>query len=185
VEEPDEWRRVREAGDDHTQCTPGGEALDSRLDEHGDRGEHTHGHDSNGSQDGTCTSAAETAPTGGGLSAQRDDLDVPPTPSTVEALAAAPAAAAAAAAAAHAQAAAAEPPAPADSTSAPRLRTCAECQEPICGAVFMLHDQPYCCQRHRLAAYHSAANKRRSSSTENVAPAATAATGLAAKYGTW
>ena len=43
---------------------------------------------------------------------------------------------------------------PIESSTPKRLSTCSECQASISGAVFMLHDRPFCCQRHRLAAYH-------------------------------
>jgi hypothetical protein len=39
----------------------------------------------------------------------------------------------------------------------PRLRnvnSCSECQEDFSGPSFMLNDHSYCCQRHRLLAYH-------------------------------
>ena len=34
------------------------------------------------------------------------------------------------------------------------LQMCFECTNLIAGAIFMLNDRPYCCQRHRLSAYH-------------------------------
>ena len=37
---------------------------------------------------------------------------------------------------------------------ADRSISCTECQIKIEGPVFMLNDHPYCCQRHRLLAYH-------------------------------
>jgi hypothetical protein len=34
------------------------------------------------------------------------------------------------------------------------ITRCCDCAEPIVGAVYMLNDRSYCCQRHRLNAYH-------------------------------
>lgn len=175
VEEPeDDWRRVKEDddggrgvhGEERTQCT--------RAEP--DRAEHTHGHDSShGSRSSSSSGGAETAPTGNGMSAPRDEFDVSVTPSTEEMLQQS-------FSCLHAH----EPPPPAS-----RLRTCAECDESIEGAVFMLHDQPYCCQRHRLAAYHKTEKRRRDGEKRGQQPQVSAAggasptTGLAARFGTW
>ena len=35
-----------------------------------------------------------------------------------------------------------------------KLHTCTECGTQIDGAIFFLHDKAFCCQRHRLGAYH-------------------------------
>ena len=181
VDEPDEWRRVKEVdgrgehGEERTQSTRESSSVDQ-----GRSSEHTHGHDSPSCNSCTRTvSGAETAPTGDGLSPPRNDLDVPPTPTTEEVIRLA--------AARHA-----EPSAEAEllvecvDAATPRLRTCAECDESIVGAVFMLHDAPYCCQRHRLAAYHKA-EKRKALDGPDVAPIApcSSGTGLAARFGTW
>jgi len=57
---------------------------------------------------------------------------------------------------------------------------CAECQAPITGAVFMLHDRGYCCQRHRLVAYHKSERSSNCHARVVVSP-----TGLRAQYGAW
>ena len=74
-----------------------------------------------------------------------------------------------------------------------------ECETPIVGAIFMLHDQPYCCQRHRLVAYHK--NEREGQRAPNGSAIASAPpspamppapgsplmqpTGLRASFPTW
>jgi hypothetical protein len=68
---------------------------------------------------------------------------------------------------------------------------CSECGECIQGAVFMLHDMPYCCPRHRLSAYHKMEASRGSQSSGRLAPVVETRgetrppTGLLAKYATW
>jgi len=60
-----------------------------------------------------------------------------------------------------------------------KLHFCWECKETISGAVFMLHDMPFCCQRHRLVAYHKLEKL-------GVKPQATpATTGLQATFQAW
>ena len=183
VDESDEWRRVKEVdgrgehGEEHTQST----RVSSISSVEGRSSEHTHGHDSPNS----CARAnsAETAPTGDALTPPRNDTEVPPTPSTEEIIRQA----AVARQAEPTVVLPAELPAEPCVEEAPhRLRTCAECNEPIAGAVFMLHDSPYCCQRHRLSAYHKT-EKRRAQETPDVAPIApcSSGVGLAARYGTW
>ena len=77
--------------------------------------------------------------------------------------------------------------------------SCMECETPIVGAIFMLHDQPYCCQRHRLVAYHK--NEREGQRAPNGSAIASAPpspamppapgsplmqpTGLRASFPTW
>ena len=66
--------------------------------------------------------------------------------------------------------------------------TCMECQMAITGAVFMLHDQAYCCQRHRLVAYHK--NEKGTQKAPVAPPLPTSpltpqTTGLRASYATW
>jgi len=159
LDEADEWRRVKEVygrgehGEEHTQST---------------RSDHTHSHDSSV----RGVSGADTAPTGRhGLSASpRDEMDVPPTPSTEAVLHISERSVLSAEAAVL------------DEDSGCRLNTCAECNETIGGAIFMLNDQPYCCQRHRLAAYHKAEKQRLSSKG---APPLSLGSGLAAQFGTW
>ena len=34
------------------------------------------------------------------------------------------------------------------------MNSCSECQSDFTGPSFMLNDRAYCCQRHRLLAYH-------------------------------
>ena len=79
--------------------------------------------------------------------------------------------------------------------------SCMECGMLIQGAVFMLHDQAYCCQRHRLVAYHktekggngsssSSAGGGAASGAQQQPPSsprspASPATGLRATYATW
>ena len=83
----------------------------------------------------------------------------------------------------------ASPPEPPPSAS-PGLR-CKECHTPIQGAVFMLQDQSYCCQRHRLVAYHKNEKEGKGGETARFAPAAPLspniphATGLRASFSTW
>ena len=60
--------------------------------------------------------------------------------------------------------------------------SCTECGEAITGAVFMLHDMPYCCQRHRLVAYHKMEREGKGGSSS---PAAPPTSGLRAAYATW
>ena len=57
----------------------------------------------------------------------------------------------------------------------------------IAGAVFMLHDQAFCCQRHRLNAYHKAERAGQSAGAPslNATNAAPLTTGLRASYATW
>lgn len=63
---------------------------------------------------------------------------------------------------------------------------CMECEMAIQGAVFMLHDQAYCCQRHRLVAYHK---NEREAQKGGAAPllshGSPYATGLRANFSTW
>jgi len=70
--------------------------------------------------------------------------------------------------------------------SAMPLELCTECRAPITGAVFMLHDRAYCCQRHRLTAYHKSerTSKQRGGSSSSVAPPFSP-TGLRAQYSSW
>ena len=62
------------------------------------------------------------------------------------------------------------------------LDHCTECQEPISGAAFMLLDHAYCCQRHRLVAYHKSERNGKEVIHQPI-PAIT--TGLYATHGTW
>ena len=63
-----------------------------------------------------------------------------------------------------------------------QLEVCSECKEPISGAVFMLLDRAYCCQRHRLKAY---TKSDRSGKLISVSGGPCSPTGLQAQYGTW
>jgi hypothetical protein len=72
-------------------------------------------------------------------------------------------------------------PSPTTSSEYP-LGFCTECKVPIAGAVFMLQDRPYCCQRHRLSAYSSKGGRDHSSA--GPAPVSQAQ-GLLATYRTW
>jgi len=70
------------------------------------------------------------------------------------------------------------------------LQQCHECLCTIDGAVFMLNDRAYCCQRHRLSAYHKSERQRKDAHSHSSKPhlasaACTAQTGLRATYRTW
>ena len=61
---------------------------------------------------------------------------------------------------------------------------------PIQGAVFMLHDQAYCCQRHRLVAYHKNEREAQKGGAAAAAPPPVSqgsqyTTGLRSQFGTW
>lgn len=64
---------------------------------------------------------------------------------------------------------------------------CTECGACITGAVFMLHDQPYCCQRHRLAAYHKMEKEGQRGLTpaQGSTHSLSTSTGLRASYASW
>jgi len=65
---------------------------------------------------------------------------------------------------------------------------CLECEMPIVGAIFMLHDQAFCCQRHRLNAYHKAEKAGQSAGSApslNATNTTLVTTGLRASYATW
>lgn len=66
----------------------------------------------------------------------------------------------------------------------PAVLTCMECAATISGAIFMLHDQSYCCQRHRLVAYHK---QEKEGKRPPPAPTVSVASpqGLRATYGSW
>lgn len=70
-----------------------------------------------------------------------------------------------------------------------RIRTCMECKEPIEGSVFMLNDLPYCCQRHRLVAYHKGEQLRKQQgelySLSGPTTPSPHETGLRQAYATW
>lgn len=67
--------------------------------------------------------------------------------------------------------------------------SCIECGVAITGAVFMLHDLSYCCQRHRLTAYHKMERDGKSISTRLVngsnMPLQSSPSGLRASFVTW
>jgi len=67
---------------------------------------------------------------------------------------------------------------------AARLRTCTECNEHIEGSVFMLQDLPYCCQRHRLTAYHKMERRRKEQGPRYDTPRLEVS-GLRQTFGSW
>lgn len=60
---------------------------------------------------------------------------------------------------------------------------CSECSMLITGAVFMLHDLPYCCQRHRLTAYQKMEKEGRGSRRGEAD--SLPSTGLRASFSSW
>jgi hypothetical protein len=67
-------------------------------------------------------------------------------------------------------------------------RVCSECEAPIAGALFMLNDNAYCCQRHRLVAYHKFERdviRSRSLGVAEQSPAGLAPTGVRASFRAW
>lgn len=67
------------------------------------------------------------------------------------------------------------------------LQSCGECRSQIDGPVFMLNDRAYCCQRHRLAAYHK---QERESQQGSLVEASTGSvdleySGLRASFRAW
>ena len=54
-----------------------------------------------------------------------------------------------------------------DATPHSACISCVECGTGIAGAIFMLHDQPFCCQRHRLLAYHRGLGGGKGHSTQS------------------
>ena len=67
-------------------------------------------------------------------------------------------------------------------------RVCSECEAPIAGALFMLNDNAYCCQRHRLVAYHKFERdviRSRSLGVAEQSPAGLATTGVRASFRAW
>ena len=69
-----------------------------------------------------------------------------------------------------------------------KLTTCGECGAAIEGSVFMLNDRGYCCQRHRLAAYHKSERARMRMGPVDAAASAEKPpepVGLLARYPTW
>mmetsp|Transcript_8886 Transcript_8886/g.19236 ORF Transcript_8886/g.19236 Transcript_8886/m.19236 type:complete len:299 (-) Transcript_8886:450-1346(-) len=69
--------------------------------------------------------------------------------------------------------------------SAKPLRSCEECHSAIDGPVFMLHDRAYCCQRHRLAAYHKQEERQQRMGDTSLQPPSQAASGLRASFASW
>jgi len=70
--------------------------------------------------------------------------------------------------------------------SVDRSISCIECQIKIEGPVFMLNDHPYCCQRHRLLAYHK--YERGQINARGLSASATAGyaqSGLRASFQAW
>jgi len=51
---------------------------------------------------------------------------------------------------------------------ASHITMCCDCAQPIVGAVFMLNDRSYCCQRHRLNAYHREERARMTERDERI-----------------
>jgi len=71
-----------------------------------------------------------------------------------------------------------------------RVSACVECDVAITGAVFMLNDHAYCCQRHRLLAYHKVERDQiNSRSISSPRPShegeGMGTTGLASMYRAW
>lgn len=62
-------------------------------------------------------------------------------------------------------------------------RRCCECNAAISDAVFMLNDRPYCCQRHRLAAYHKLERDRSKLTPRSRHVGETS--GLSASFSSW
>jgi hypothetical protein len=52
---------------------------------------------------------------------------------------------------------------------ASHITMCCDCAHPIVGAVYMLNDRSYCCQRHRLNAYHREERTRMTEREQRVA----------------
>ncbi len=67
-------------------------------------------------------------------------------------------------------------------TETVRCGICAECGERITGCVFMLSDRAYCCQRHRLVAYHKLESDVHLKPTN---PLSAPAPGLRGAYTSW
>ena len=74
------------------------------------------------------------------------------------------------------------------------LNTCYECGERNVGPIFMLNDRPYCCQRHRLSAYHKREQLRFEARYERITcsaglqqcgPAHVASSGLDPRFPVW
>ena len=72
--------------------------------------------------------------------------------------------------------------------SGPWVANSSECEAPIAGALFMLNDNAYCCQRHRLVAYHKFERdviRSRSLGVAEQSPAGLAPTGVRASFRAW
>lgn len=92
-------------------------------------------------------------------------------------------------AAAAAGSSSAVPDAPAlwPAADAPPAITCTECQVRIDGPIFMLNDHAYCCQRHRLLAYHKFERGQINArcATASASAPANCTYGLRATYQAW
>lgn len=130
--------------------------------------------------DSPSASAEDTAGDGGSANAAPEPAHSPPTTTKLHTEPAA-----------LVCAAAPPPPAPrglaeVGAPAALRVHACAECAEVIPGAIYMLNDRAYCCQRHRLVAYHKHERERKPLVPLTFGPSGAAeGTGLRASFGSW